>query len=87
LPAPRDSSAQRLNRERFEAAMRSEPVLQLIRESVSPERIGPKIGSSPTRVRSWLKARGLLPRGPAAKQQGAAGPQQASSRSAPIKCS
>jgi hypothetical protein len=60
MPTPRDSSAKRLEQERFEAAMRSEPVLKLIRENASTERIAVVVESSAFRVRSWLKAHGLL---------------------------
>jgi len=54
------NSAQALERQRFEAAMRSPPVLKLIRENATTERISVLVDSSPSRVRAWLKARGLL---------------------------
>jgi hypothetical protein len=57
---PRASSAKRLEQERFEAAMRSEPVLKLVRENASTERIAVVVESTAYRVRSWLKAHGLL---------------------------
>jgi hypothetical protein len=40
--------------------MRSPPVLKLILEKTSTERIAVVVDSTPSRVRSWLKARGLL---------------------------
>jgi len=58
MPNPRESSARALERKRFEAAMRSEPVQKLIRENASPDRISGLVGASHDRVRSWLKARG-----------------------------
>ena len=57
---PRESSVRALETERFEAAMRSKPVLKLIRENASTERIAVVVESTAYRVRSWLKARGLL---------------------------
>ena len=56
MPTPRDSSARILNRERFEAAMRSEPVQRLIRENASTDRISALVGASPNTIRAWLKA-------------------------------
>jgi len=66
MPKPRESSAQALERQRFEAAMRSPPVLKLILENATVERISGVVESSTYRVRAWLKARGVLPkrRGP-----------------------
>ena len=55
-----ESSARAFNRKRFEAAMRSPPVLKLILEKTSTDRIAVVVDSTPSRVRSWLKARGLL---------------------------
>jgi hypothetical protein len=59
MPTPRNSSARALNRERFEAAMRSEPVLKLILENASTDRISALVDASPATIRSWLKAREL----------------------------
>ena len=56
----RESSARALDRKRFEAAMRSPPVLKLILEKATTEQISVLADSSPYRVRAWLKARGLL---------------------------
>jgi hypothetical protein len=61
MPKPRENSAQALERQRFEAAMRSPPVLKLILENTSTDRIAAAVDSSPSRVRAWLKARGVLP--------------------------
>jgi hypothetical protein len=58
MPKPRESSARTLERKRFEAAMRSEPVQKLIRENAPADRISGLVGASHDRVRSWLKARG-----------------------------
>jgi len=41
--------------------MRSPPVLKLILENTSTDRIAGAVDSSPSRVRAWLKARGALP--------------------------
>jgi hypothetical protein len=41
--------------------MLSPPVLRLIMENASIERISGVVDSNPPRVRAWLKARGLLP--------------------------
>ena len=40
--------------------MRSPPVLKLILENTSTDRIAVAVDSTPSRVRAWLKARGLL---------------------------
>ena len=40
--------------------MRSPPVLKLILENATAERISVLVDSPPSRVRAWLKARGLL---------------------------
>ena len=40
--------------------MRSPPVLKLILEKTPTDRIAGVVDSTPSRVRSWLKARGLL---------------------------
>ena len=62
MPKPQEASlARALERKRFEAAMRSPPVLNLILENASIERIAVVVDTSPQRVRAWLKARGLLP--------------------------
>jgi hypothetical protein len=61
MPNPRESSARTLERKRFEAAMRSPPVLKLIQENTSTDRIAQAVDSSPSRVRAWLKARAVLP--------------------------
>jgi len=58
MPTPRKSTARALNRERFEAAMLSQPVQKLIRENATPERIGALVDASPATIRSWLRARG-----------------------------
>jgi hypothetical protein len=63
MPTPRESSARALNRERFEAAMRSQPVQKLILENATPDRISALVDASPTRIRSWLQARVLMSRG------------------------
>jgi hypothetical protein len=62
MPTPRESSARALNRKQFEAAMRSEAVEKLILENATSERISAPVNASPSRVRSWLRARGLLTR-------------------------
>ena len=41
--------------------MRSPPVLKLILENATTDRIAGVVDSSSLRVRAWLKARGLLP--------------------------
>ena len=41
--------------------MRSPPVLKLILENTGTDRIAGVVDSSPLRVRTWLKARGVLP--------------------------
>ena len=55
------ASLRTLERKRFEEAMLSPPVLKLILENASIERIAGDVDSSPGRVRAWLEARGLLP--------------------------
>ena len=42
--------------------MRSEAVQKLILENAAPDRISARVNASPSRVRLWLKARGLLTR-------------------------
>jgi hypothetical protein len=52
--------------------MQSPPVLKLILENTSTDRIAAAVDSSPSRVRAWLKARGVLPeRRPATTAGGA----------------
>jgi hypothetical protein len=41
--------------------MRSPPVLKLILENTTTDRIAQAVDSSPSRVRAWLKARAVLP--------------------------
>ena len=41
--------------------MGSPPVLKLIQENTSTDRIAGAVDSSPSQVRAWLKARGVLP--------------------------
>jgi hypothetical protein len=60
MPTLRHSSVRALKRERFESAMRSEPVQKLIRENATPDRISALVNASSTTIRSWLKARGAL---------------------------
>jgi hypothetical protein len=58
IPVNADTTRE-LSPERFEAAMRSEPVLKLILENASTDRISALVDASPATVRSWLKAREL----------------------------
>ena len=50
--------------------MRSPQVLKLILENTSTDRIAGAVDSSPSRVRAWLKACGLLPERAAPREVG-----------------
>ena len=63
MPKPRKGLARALEIERFEAAMRSEPIQKLIRENATSVRISGIVGASPNKIRAWLKARGALQEG------------------------
>jgi hypothetical protein len=61
MPKPRESSLRTFEKKRFEEAMLTPPVLKLILENATIDRICGVAESNPHRIRAWLEARELLP--------------------------